>query len=144
MKLQICKIIVWPLSLILFVGFLFVGHNDILCIGEDGRMKFETECLPCCNETEDICNIKTLHDFHDEHEDSSDCSDLTMDGALWSKRLTKINLLKTEIANSVPTFINNLNLTSDNNITLQDNSTFLLTFYKSPQSFSIATTILRC
>lgn len=143
MKLKMYKTIVWPLCLILFIGFIFVGHNDVLCISEDGHMKFETECLPCCTETDDICKLDEPNNLQEKHIACFHCSDLTMDGTLWLKRLTKTSLQQSDKSDLVLTFKDNLILTPISNIAFKENNS-LLSFYKSPQSLSIAVTIILC
>ena len=107
MKRSIQKIMVWPLCLFLFIGVVIIGNFDTICIGGNGQVEFETECLPCCDKTTDICQLETENDFH-EHDSCHDCSDLSMDGPLWSKRITKKSLLHSDKLLSVPTIHNNV------------------------------------
>ena len=143
MKIQTHKIMVWLLCLSLFIGFIFVGNSDVLCVGEDGHIEFETECLPCCRVIDDVCRVDVLKDLHDKHDDCTNCLDLVLDGPFWSRRYTKINLFQPVKLLTVPTFENTFILAATDNNDLQVNISFL-TFCKCPQYTFIAATILRC
>ncbi len=143
MNLWIQKIIIWQLCLFLFVGFIFVGNGYVLCIGEDGHIEFETECLPCCKGTDNVCKLDVSNDLHDEHDDCTNCSDLTLDEPLWSRRFQRIIFIQSVKSFTAPTFHNAINFASTEESNSQVDK-FLLTFGQSPLSASIATTILRC
>ena len=143
MKLRIHKIVIWPLCLFLFVGLVFVGNSDFLCVGEDGYIEFDTEYLPFCGGTDDVCKVDVSNDLHDEHHDCTNCLDLTLNGPLLSRRFTKISQIKSVKLLTPSTFYNSIILAS----TYKSNSQvdkFLLIFGQSPQSAFIAATILRC
>ena len=143
MNLWIQKIIVWPLCLFLFVGFIFVVNGYVLCIGEDGHIEFETECLPCCKGTDNVCKLDVSNDLHDEHGDCTNCSDLALDGLLWSRRFQKISFIQSVKSFTAPAY--NIVIIFTSNI--DDNSKtvkFHLIYGQSPPSLSIATTVLRC
>ena len=143
MKLRIHKIMVWPLCLFLIAGFIFVGNNNVLCIGEDGHIEFETECLPCCRGADNVCKIDVSNDLHDEHDDCTNCLDLVLDGPLWSKRFHKINFTQSVKLLTAPAFHTVIIPASNDNTVLQVNISFL-TFCKCPQSAFMAATIFRC
>ena len=142
MKLQIHKIIGWPLCLILFVGFILVGNGNVICIGEDGHIEFETECLPCCTDADDVCKLDVSNDFHDEHDDCTNCSDLTPDEPLWIKRFQRADFGKFFNLTFTSTTESSYNLT-----TLGQNNSHLTEFYQLYNQsllFPILATVLRC
>ena len=136
MNLRFQKIIALPMCLIFLIGMAFAGYSNILCISDNGHIKFKTFCLPCCGETEKICEA-------DVPGESSNCSDIEPDCPLWPKRIQNID------SNHLANFISSFN--TDAHLSLisaeNDNSRiimFHLAYGQSPPSYSIATTVLRC
>lgn len=145
MKLRIERIhktIVWPLCLILFAGLIFAGNGDILCVGENGQMQVEPECLPSCRSAESVCNFDASRNIHDEHDECGSCSDIILDDPLWSKRSRRISpsgsvkWLTVSISHS-PTI-------SSTNNRRPEADQVLLTFDQSPSSVALSITCLRC
>jgi len=143
MKLQIQKILVWPLCLFLSVGFIFVGNSNVLCIGEDGHMVFETECPPCCGGTDKVCKLDVSNDLHDKHDECANCTDLTLDRLLWSQRLTRVSVDQSVKLLTVPPFHNTIAQSTPDKINSQVDD-FPLTFGKTLPSASTAIAHLRC
>jgi hypothetical protein len=76
-----------PLCLIFLAGLIFGSPGYVLCMGEDGRMEFETICLPSGGGGgEAVCEIGPSPDCHHDHDACSDCSDLELDGPFRSQR----------------------------------------------------------
>ena len=71
MNIKICKIITYPLSLLLLVGFIFIGNGEVLCVAEDGHIEIEAECLPCCSGEDNDCKFSE-EDFSTRYEISED------------------------------------------------------------------------
>lgn len=115
----------------------------MLCIGDDGHIKFKTSFLPCCNDAEEVCNVEVSDDVPDEHSNCTNCSDLAPDEPLRSKRFQKISFIQSVKSFMAPTFHTIIILASTGNGNSQV-AKFLLTFSQSPLSASIAATILRC
>jgi len=143
MKRTVQKIFVWPLSILLVISFFQIGSGDVLCIGEDGHIKIETECLPCCIETETICELTEQGDLHDEHDDCNNCSDLSPDCPLWSMRLSRVSLVQTYRPDLVPSFelIHDAYSVSRSCSQAHEKPP---TFKSNPLSSFISDTILRC
>lgn len=78
MNLQLRKIAILPLCLLLITGLILNSFGDVLCIGEDGQVKVESLCQPCCSGDDDICLIN--EDENENHDDCYDCEDLLIDG----------------------------------------------------------------
>lgn len=146
MKLRIektKKIIVWPLCLILSAGLIFAGNGDILCVGEDGQMQVEPECLPSCRSAEDVCDLDMPNHIHDEYDECTKCSDIILDDPLWSKRSRKINQAGSDKWLPASNLHDTTIPASTNNCRPQADRS-LLTFEQNPPSVAIAITILRC
>ena len=90
MKLTKKNIIAWTLCLSLLVGVSSSAFSDVLCIGDDGHVEYETICLPCCTDDSDSCDNETTEEQHAEHNECSNCSDVEIDNHLWTKRFHKI------------------------------------------------------
>ena len=146
MNLRIQKILAWPICLILLVGIIAAGNNYVLCINNDGDVKFETLCLPCCGEAENSCEVKLPNELQDELGDCYPCSDVEFDGSLWSRR----------IQNDYSNYLTNLTLAfnADGHLSpgfSEKSNLPILKFYpaygQSPPYFSMAlitTTVVRC
>lgn len=131
------KIIVWPMCLIFLIGMIFAGDSNVLCIGDNGHIKFETFCLPCCDEAD------VPGEIQNEPGDCSDCSHVELSGPLWSKRIQNIDPY--HLTNQVSVFATNAHFDpiSIENTDSRINK-FYLVYGQSPPSYSIATTVLRC
>ncbi len=143
MKLIVHKIFVWPLSILLIVGFSQIGSGDVLCIGEDGHVEIETECLPSCNEAADICELSEQSQQHDEHDDCNNCSDLSLDEPMWSKRFLRyflVHTFKIEVMSSFSSVQSAFSLKTQQSL-LYKNS---LVFKSNPNYSIISVTVLRC
>ena len=120
-----------------------MGNADVLCIGEDGHIEIETNCLPCCNNIETSCEINVEEDLHDEHVGCNNCSDLILGSSFWSKRYSNL------IGNSTsakPVVLLDVNTDTTYSLTIESSQihrTFF-TFNKSPNYAFILSTILRC
>lgn len=145
MNLRYQKIIAWPICLIFMIGMVFAGTGNILCVGENGQIKFETICLPYCGEVETDCVDDCHIEIQNEAGENSDCSDVELDGPLRSNRIQNLG----------PEFLNELfplfTVTTTANIgsvyTDNDNLQNIIYFLasgQSPPSNSISTTVLRC
>lgn len=137
------KIIVWPMCLIFLIGMIFAGNSKVLCIGDNGHIKFETFYLPCCGEAEEICEINIPDDLHTEHSHCSNCSHVELNGPLWSKRIQKTD------SNQLGQFASKLTINAYlSPISMENDSSRIIKFYlaysQSPPSYSITTTVLRC
>ncbi len=141
--MQTLKIIALPLCFFLFSGFLIVGNSGILCVGADGHVELETECLPCCSVFEDDCETTISQDIHNEHDACHSCSDLALDGPLWSNRPSKARLVQSAtISSQVSGNATCLFVYVNHENSYWDQSH--LTFALHPPSLSITTTMLRC
>ena len=89
MKLKKQPLITCLITLFLFMGITSSGYSDIICIGDDGHVEFETICLPCCNEIEKSCETEVATDHHQEHDNCSNCSDIEFDSPFLAKRIQK-------------------------------------------------------
>ena len=87
MNLKLQKILVWPICLIFLIGIVLAGNYNVLCIDDKGYGKFETFCIPCCDETEKNCESVHAKESHDESDACSNCSDIEIDGQFWVKRI---------------------------------------------------------
>ena len=143
MKKLVHRIFVWPLSILLLIGFFQIGSGDVLCVGEDGHIEIETECLPCCNEAEAVCGLSEQGDIHDEHDDCNNCSDLPLDSPLWSKRFSRISLIQAYKTDLVPSFewIHSVHSLTNPGSRAHENPP---AFKSNPLSSFISDTILRC
>lgn len=84
MNVRTKEIISWSVCLLLLIGMTFSGQSDILCIGEDGRVEFESICLPCCTVSDTVCDNKLSKGQHEEHTSCSDCSDVDPGTHQWA------------------------------------------------------------
>lgn len=137
------KIIIWPMCLIFLIGITFAGDRNVLCIGDNGLVKFEALCLPCCGEAEKTGEADLPGKLHNESDEYSNCSDIDLYGLLWSKRFQKTDSNQLGQFASEPTINAHLNLTSAKN----DSSRiikFYLAFGQSPLSYFITTIVFRC
>lgn len=143
MKRVIHKSIVCPLTIIILIGFFQIGEANVLCIGEDGHIEIESNCLPCCNDIETTCETDTQADNHEEHDDCYNCSDLSLGNPFWSKRFsnfTTINIsTKTVISLMVKT-----DTSYDLTIELSRLHNSIYNYKISPSLSSISSTVLIC
>ena len=95
------KFFVWPICLLLIIGFTQVSNNNVFCIDKDGGIKIETACTPCCSSDVEKCDISTSC-F--EHTESPDCSDVSISYIYRYQRDTQI--VAPLITNSVPILFN--------------------------------------
>ena len=136
------KSVVWSLCLSLLVGFIFVGNGSVLCVSEDGHVELEAECLPCCSEGEAVSEVDLSKDDHDEHADCHGCSDLSLDGPLWSQRVTSTKLVQTFKLLPVATLHTTISAASIDDNLFSDK--IYLTFDYHPPSAALTVTCLRC
>ena len=142
MNLQFKKIIAWSLCLVFLTGITFAGNGNVLCIGNDGHIKVETICLPCCGE-EEVCKFEVTEDIHDEHNDCNNCYDLELTGSQWLKRSRSTDfdyVLKTSL---IP-IIESITPTSSTVSVDFNIIKYHSIFGQSPPSLSLATIIIRC
>ncbi len=142
MNLQIKKIITSLMNLIFLVGIIFAGNSNVLCIGNDGNIKVETICLPCCGETE-ICKFDVTEDIHDEHSDCNDCYDLELTGSQWLKRNRTTDYSYVVKSSSIPVIESIISTSSTVSVDLNILKYHSI-FGQSPPSLSLATVIIRC
>ena len=143
MNLLLQKILAWPICLIFLIGMIFAGDNNVLCIGDNGHVKFATFCLPCCGEAEEVCNVDIPDDLHNEHSDCSGSSHVELNGPLWSRRIQKTD------SNQFGQFASELTINAYLSLIYPENGSsriikFYLAYGQSPPSYSITTTVLRC
>jgi hypothetical protein len=148
MNLYIKKITSWFIGCIFLVGLTFVWNGNVLCIGEDGHIEIETNCIPCCSDTdkackEELCITDESENHHEEHNDCNNCFDLELDGTTWLKRfqITNFNynfkLTSLSIIDSasyyVKTYLDYSNIYKNKSL-----------FGQNPPNVSITTTVVRC
>ncbi len=146
MNLLIKKISAWTLCLIFLLGITFAGNRNVLCIGEDGRIEFETICLPCCGESDKVCDLVTTVDHHGEqgeHSECSNCYDLDLNGSQWIKRnrtTDDYNITKLISTPLIESKIYSISTFDD----IKNPNQYNLFFGQSPPSASLSTIVLRC
>ena len=100
MNLRIQKIIAWPLRLFFIVGLTIAESGDVLCISDDGHIKIESICQPCCNTTDNVRLLTSSDSRHNHHDDCYNCSDLQLNGPIWyrqnSESISNIILIKSQ------------------------------------------------
>lgn len=143
MNLRLQKIIALPLCLIFLIGMAIAGNGNILCIGDNGRVKFETLCLPCCDEAEKSYEADEPNELQNEHDECCDCSDVELDYPRWSKRIQTIN------SDYFDGFVTALDTDAQLSLISAFNTNsqiikFHLAFGQSPPSYTISTTVFRC
>ena len=120
-----------------------MGNADVLCIGEDGHIEIETNCLPCCNEIETSCEINVEEDLHDEHEDCNNCSDLSLSSSFLTKRFSKlVNFENHTFSIALSNSFNKILSTNDRTYSQFNNNS--IPFRLIPINSFISSTILRC
>ena len=97
MKLRHQKILAWPVCLFFLLGIIFTGESTVLCIGDNGEVKFESLCFPDNCEAEKQCADDFDSDFQDQVKvcEYSHCSDFAFNGPTWSRPVQKIDYSKT-------------------------------------------------
>lgn len=73
----ICNILTWPLCLLFISGLALTGHG-VLCLGDDGRLKVESACPPCCGMPEIECVLMDAEFGQNHHNNCADCTDLPL------------------------------------------------------------------
>ena len=73
------KVIVWPISILLIFGFFQFGYGDEFCICDDGYIKVESICMPCCSVDVEPCVVNNINTCQVENEESSDCSNVAIE-----------------------------------------------------------------
>ena len=143
MNTWIQRIIVWPLCLFLFTGFIFPANSNVLCIGDDGHIEFETFCHPSCDEAEVTRDVDTPCGPPNGRSDDSNCSHVELTTALWLGRAQNVSSYHLTSWPSVFTIDGHSDLIyadSSNSRAAESH----LAHGQGPPSLSIATTILRC
>ena len=72
MMMRIKRMLIWPICLIFLLSLTLSGSGQVLCVGEDGQIKIETYCLPCCDDVEEACGLDLPEDLHDDHNGCAD------------------------------------------------------------------------
>jgi len=86
-NMQIRKHISWPLSLLFIAGLFLGSYGRVLCVGDEGHVKVESVCQPCCSDPEIESSLAHKNAGHDFHNDCGDCTDLPLDQNTLSYRL---------------------------------------------------------
>lgn len=76
--MMICKYLVWSVCLFFVAGIMLSSHGDILCLGDDGRVKIESICRPCCNDSNTTSWFKQNIPHHDHPNQCENCTDLPL------------------------------------------------------------------
>ena len=99
------NLFVWPICVLLLIGFTHVSNNNVFCIDKDGSIKIETACTPCCSSEAEKCDIVTSC-F--EHNESPECSDVSISYVYRYQRDTHIAapLFNNSTPNVLYSFIN--------------------------------------
>ncbi len=95
MNLKLQKIVALFLCAVFVVGSIMTANNEILCIGENGHIEFETVCLPSCGEADDpetVCENNPSSDGHNDHSDCSNCIDLDYNAVFWATVRPSVDL----------------------------------------------------
>lgn len=146
MNLRLQKILTWPICLILLVGTIAAGNSTVLCIDDNGLVKFKTLCITFCGYADERCKDNLLGERQDEFTNCSHCSDVELDGPLRSNRIQRTDSYRLgqfapELAISAcPGLVSIENGSSRIKI-------FYLLYGQSPPSYSIislSTTVFRC
>lgn len=139
------KIINWAVCLFLLIGVTLAGQSNVLCVGEDGHVEFESICMPCFTESGEACENDLSNQQHNEHSTCTNCSDVETGNPQWRHGRPKTDfsqLIRLTAASSADA--THYKLTA-----VQSNSR-LIRFYKifqpsDPVSLiSISTTVIRC
>ncbi len=88
MKLKFENNLSLPAILFFIALFTFGSIGDVICIGDDGHLKVESSCQPCCSEIVDSILLITSTNLHDYHDNCYNCSDLELDGSVWNRQST--------------------------------------------------------
>lgn len=144
MKWKTRKFRSWQLYFLIFilVELTFGNFGEILCIGEDGHVKIESTCQPCCGEPDDFCSTIGIDINHDHHDNCDNCSDLQLDGRTWHRKHTA-PLFAAIHFSLLPTFsIDHTFLKTDSKYSLLFDR--YSCFGRNQVSTSISTTVILC
>lgn len=86
MTVRIRKCIGWPICLLFATVIAVSGFGGVICVDEDGHVKFESICLPPLSGAEDPCSPSVFDDVPGEYCVCGDCSDVPLDSPQWLKR----------------------------------------------------------
>ena len=76
----------WLVCLLFAVGAVADSPGGVLCVGEDGHVKYESICLPPSGGAADPCAPSVFDDAPAEYCGCGDCSDVPLDSPQWLKR----------------------------------------------------------
>ena len=139
MKNLISKITTWSVALFFIAGIGISSLGDVLCISDNGHIKVESFCNPCCEETTINCQLLAVDIAHEHHDDCSDCDDFSLESPKLLKR-DSYQTLNFSIALSHIKFID-----SNQNILRYFQLSHINSLPNFKQnSFKISTTVLIC
>lgn len=91
MKKKFNKIITLSISFLFTTGITLGSLGNVICIGDDGHFKIESNCQPCCDETSDNCLLESSKNQHDHHDECKGCSDLSLYNPTFHRSNSKIS-----------------------------------------------------
>ena len=135
------KYLTWLVCLLFCLGVCLSSSAGVVCLGDDGHVKVESLCQPCCGESIDECALENSESETDHHDCCGNCTDLPLfQNPLWKHSSVEFNydnVLMTA-ASANPCFHRNV-LSTRNTIPLNAN--------KAPSNKSpdlLSTTVLVC
>ena len=86
MNLQMRRVAILPLCFLLATGLTLGSFGDVLCIGDDGHIKVESVCQPCCGEADDFYFLTVSDSGQNHHHECVNCLDLSLDRPTWLRK----------------------------------------------------------
>lgn len=142
MKLENLKISAWFFGLLFIIGLSSNSVGDVLCVNDDGHVKVESICTPCCDEPIEACVVSNPNKGHEHHDDCDDCSDLPLESHKRLERISSYDFGLIHYSSNL-LYLVNFNIDYTNSFQKYRNKEFSHTFSKEVDIL-ISTTVIIC